>query len=127
MLDGSEYASLIEAFDKAEHELDLLSQQMPMAGKTQKFAIGNEKSLLATYIVKYIKEGNKPALAETLGWADPAFQSQRQALLDLWEEADRTIQRYKQAEKKWETERSKLSLAKAQFPAAYSATRNFPG
>ena len=127
MIDGSDFPQLTENLETAERELDRLSQELPMATKSQKFAVGNEKSLLSKYIVKYIKEGNKPALPETLAWADPTFQHEREELTNLWELAERTVQKHKQAYVHWDTARSLLSAWKSQMPAAYSFTKNFPG
>ena len=111
--------------EDAERELDRLSKELPLAIKTQKFAVGTEKSLLAKYIVKYVRDGNKPALATTLAQADPGYHDERKQLMDLFELAERTIQQHKQAYTHWDTARSLLSIAKAQLPAAYSYAKNF--
>ena len=127
MLDGSDLATLMANMEKAEQELDRLSQDLPLATKSQKFATGNEKSILAVYVVKHLKAGHKPALAETLALADPEFIAQREVLMSLWEDAERVVQRHKQAYNHWDTARSLLSAAKNQAPAAYSFTKSFPG
>ena len=92
MQDGSDIPTLMQNVEDAEKALDVLSQELPLATKAQKFAVGNEKSLLSTFVVKYIKAGSRPALAETLAWADPDFQTQRATLTDLWEQAEKVIQ-----------------------------------
>ena len=127
MLDGSEIPQLCENLEKAEQELDRLSKDVPTAIKTQRFAVGTEKTLLARYVVEHIKAGAKPTLAVTLALADPRYTAERKTMMDLFELAEQTIQRHKQAGVSWETARSLLSMAKAAFPAAYNFTKQFPG
>ena len=127
MQDGSEVPQLIENFEKAERELDRLSKEISDAKKLQKFCAGTEKALLAKYAVAYIREGNKPALAETLALADPAYLKERETMMDAWVIAQKVLDAHAQAYTSWDTARSLLSMAKSQFPAAYSAARNFPG
>lgn len=127
MIDGSDIPVLMENLEKAEQELDRLSKDLPLAIKTQRFAVGTEKALLAKHVVIHIKAGVKPALAVTLAQADPAFTAERKDMMDLFELAETTIQKHRQAGTHWETARSLLSMAKAAFPSAYSATKNFPG
>ena len=83
--------------------------------------------MLAKYVVEFIKAGNKPALATMLAQADARFIEERKTMMDLFEIAERTIQKHKQAGKSWETARSLLSAAKSDSPASYNFTKSFPG
>ena len=127
MIDGSAYAELEQNLIAAERELDRLSKELSDAKKTQKFAAGTEKGLVAKFTIKFLREGNKLALAEKLALDDPAYLQERQLMMDAWTIAQRVLDAHAQAMTSWETARSLLSMAKAQIMPAYNQTRSHQG
>ncbi len=126
-IDGHDITTVEAELTAAEADLKRHTAAVAQSIKIKDFAKGTEEGLLAKYMVPHLKEKMAFNAAKVMAQADPAYIAEREKLMDVFEIAQKHIEDFKVAQKRWETARSLYSMAKEQFKAAYEETRKHPG
>jgi len=110
--DDSVIAQIEKRLKSATGRLHQLAAAVGHAKQVREFAGDRKKNLLAKYVVRALKAGETSTAAETIGRADPSYQSDLEALASDSEQAETVIAQWSAEMASFEAARSLLSMQK---------------
>ena len=115
--DHSDVAAIQKRLKTASAELNNAASISLYAQARQVVAYDSERrrNLLASYTVKYLKQGESATAAEAMARADKAYQEQFHTQAEELQTAEGVIAKRRATETSWESARSLLSFSREGF------------
>jgi len=112
MSDYSEKVEVEKRLRNSIRQIHNLTVHVGHAKQVREYDTDRRKNLLAKYVVPLLKAGERSTASEMHARANPAYQSELEALATQYEASEKTIAEWSSAMATYEAARSLLSMAK---------------
>jgi hypothetical protein len=112
-MDFSESTAVAERMQRATKRLHDMAAMVGIAKQIREYDSDRRKNLLATYMIKYLKEDNGVSASDAMARADERYQEELKRLGEQLADAEKTIAQWNAEQASFEAARSLLSFSKA--------------